>query len=114
MSLTNSDYESIRKFTLTELKKRRDKAQVQLNDLNDSIHMGIVESYSVDIRSHWDGEKSVRCNGKILPDVMRRAIVKFKKVNNRSDVQGAYYVYANIGKCCHLLPQRFYDKLEDI
>ena len=71
-----------------------------------------VEPYfTIRISSAWRsyGEKSVESSGKELNRAIKRAIIKFKKINNRSDVQGDISVYLKIDKDTYrLVPQEYY------
>ncbi len=90
---------------LNLLKKRlahnKNLFEQKLRDVNESLEILATMpddshlSYRIELFDGWPGEKSVSVQSAApLRDVMKRAITKYKKVNNRSDVQARCVVIA--------------------
>lgn len=90
--------DKIEEFIRSELADRLVKAETAVAKLkNENTIFASSSTYTIRVRidSLWAdrGEKSVTMEGGgTVKEVMKEAIEKFKKINERSDVQGAYDV----------------------
>ena len=69
--------------------------------------------YYVSINSNWssEGEQGVTVHHKgSLAGAINNAEEEFKKTNKRSDIQGTYQVYIDLGKECHTIPEKFWEQ----
>lgn len=87
----------------------------QLEDLQKFLSREKNDKYTfvVNIRSGWSdyGEKSVKLSGEFMNRTIKRATDKFRKVNNRSDVQGTITVYLKISdNVRYYIPGKFYEE----
>lgn len=69
--------------------------------------------YTVALNSLWanEGEKNLKLSRRgTLEDAIKIAEKKFKKLNNRSDVQAQYFVTLKIGDVPYWVPREYWEK----
>ena len=65
--------------------------------------------YSIILLSSWKGEKPVEIFYKgTLKDAIKKAEEKFKKRNNRGDIQADYFAGIQLGNKTYKLPEKYW------
>jgi len=88
----------VKTFVREHFAKKLEKLNAKANDALEALKSNSIFGYKVVILSLWaiDGEESVVCRSKDLSKAIKKAEAKFLKINNRSEIQGEYIVYAII------------------